>query len=296
MMEFLSVLIPGLAVGAIYGLVALGFVLIFKCSGVLNIAQGQLVLVGSFICYTLSIQLGIPFYLALVLTLGMSYLFGVLIEVVLLRPMVGQPVLSVVMITIAIFFILSSLVMIFYGATYYNYPTYLPTEKVQVAGIAIATKYLWCFILAAVLFVGVFLFFRFTNQGIAMRSIADDEMAAESLGVNVRRLHGVAWGLSFAVSAGAGVLLGTVMTVYYGLGFIGLKAIPAVIVGGLESLGGAMVGGLIIGGLEAVAGVYLAPLSQFLGGIKDVFPYVILMLVLLVKPYGLFGERRIERI
>jgi branched-chain amino acid transport system permease protein len=210
--------------------------------------------------------------------------------------MVGQPLLSVVMITIAMLFILSSLVMIFFGASFYLYPPYIPQKNILIAGVSIAPKYLFSLVLATVLFVGMYLFFRFANQGISMRAIAEDEMAAESLGINVRRLHGMAWGLSFVVSGAAGVLLGTIMTVYYGLSFIGLKAIPAVIVGGLESIGGAMIGGLVIGVLENIAGVYVAPLSEFLGGIKDVFPYIVLLIMLLIKPYGLFGEKRIERI
>ena len=296
MSDLISLLLQGLAVGAIYGLVALSFVIIYKCSRVLNIAQGELVTVGAFLCYIFAVQVGVPFYIALVLAFALSYLLGHVLQRVFLRPLVGQPLLTIIMMTIAISSILYSLVIIFYGADFYSYPKYLPETALTIGGVSLGSEYLWSLILAGVVSALALAFFRFTNTGISMRAVADDETAAEGMGIDVRQMYGTAWGLSFIVSAAAGVLLGTVISVYYGLSFIGLKSIAAVIVGGLESLGGAMLGGLIIGVVESLGGMYISRLHPFLDGSKEVFAYVVLLIALLIKPYGFFGERRIERI
>lgn len=293
MNELLQALTVGLSVGAVYGLVALGFVLIYKSSRVLNIAQGELVLVSAFICYFFSVQLGLPFYLAVVLTIGLSFLLGRLIERLLLRPMIGQPLLAVIMMTIGLGFVLSSIVMAIWGADFFIYPQYLPTQVIKVGVIVISQEYLWSLTIALLMLAVFALFFRYTGLGLEMRAVADDEQAALSMGIDVRRIYGMAWGISCVASALAGIALGTIMAVFYYLSFVGLKAIPAVIVGGLESIPGAIIGGLIIGLLENVAGLYVDPI---LAGIKEVFPYFILIIVLLVRPHGLFGEKRIERI
>jgi branched-chain amino acid transport system permease protein len=285
--------VVGIAVGAVYGLVALGFVLIYKSTGVLNVAQGGLVTVGAFICYTASTAAGLPFPLAFLVALLVSFVIGLLIDRVLLRPLVGQPLLAIVMMTIALLSALNGAVVAVWGVFYYTYPKVFPAEPLRIGEVAVSWEYVGGFIIAMLLDLVFALFFRYSAMGIQMRAVSEDQQAAQAAGVNVERILSIAWGIGTLVAAVGGIILGMVSMVFYGLNFIGLKAFPVVILGGLESFGGAILGGLIVGVLESLFGAYLEP---YLGGIKEVAPFIILMIILLIKPYGLFGLKRIERI
>jgi branched-chain amino acid transport system permease protein len=290
---FIGLVAMGIMVGSIYGLVALGFVLIFKSSGVFNIAQGQLVVVGGYIYYMLFAQVGLPFYLAFLLTLVLSYFFGFIIQRLCLRPLVGQPLISVIMVTVGIFVLIEGLVRLIWGVEPHKYPTFLPTEGIYIGPMYISWEHIFGFSLTILALIAFAIYFRFTRGGLKMRAVAESEHVAQSLGIDVGAVYGQAWGLSALTAAIGGVALATVLSLAPELSFIGLKAFPAVLVGGFESIPGAVVGGVIIGIAESLAGGYL---DRVLSAIKDITPYIVLMIILLVWPYGIWGLKRIERI
>ncbi len=294
MIFFLQLLVTGLVVGSVYALVALGFVLIYKSSRVINFAQGELVLVGAFVCLSLSTTYKVPFLLAFAITLVVAVLIGLLIERFFLRPMIGEPVLSIIMLTIGLSSFLRGLVEVIWGTETRVFPPVFPTKPINLGGIVLSQVYLWSFILAIV-FLGIFtVFFKFTNEGIAMRAAADDEDAALSMGISIKRIYGLAWAIAALVAAVGGIVIGNINGVNISLSMMGLRVFPVVILGGLDSIPGAIVGGLTIGILENLAGGYLDPF--FGGGVKEIFPFIILVFVLMIKPYGLFGLERIERV
>lgn len=293
---FIQLLIVGIAIGAVYALIAMGFSLIYRSTGILNIAQGGFVMLGAYICFELSVQHGVPFALAFILTLVLSLGLGMLVDRVLLHPMIGQPVLGIVMMTIGLLIIIEAIVVPIWGADFHSYPSVLPAHPVRLFGdVVLSYEHIVGFVIAVILLVLISVLLRFSRLGVHLRAVGDDTQAAEAAGIRVRRIFSLAWGLGIMVSAAGGIVLGMIMTVYPGLSFMGLKAIPAVILGGLESIVGAMVGGLIVGILEYVFGSYM---ETFFGlqAFRDVFPFIVLLLFLLIRPYGLFGWKRIERI
>lgn len=286
-------MITGVAIGSVYGIVALGLVIIFKSSGVFNIAQGEIVMLMAYVCYLFSVQLGLPFFLAAILTVMCGVGIGFLMEMAFLRAMIGQPMLSVIMMTIGIALITKSIPDMLWGAVPLHYPHYLPKGMVSVLGANISPDYLYGGLISIILFIALLVYFRYTRTGISMRAVADDQTAARSMGVNVGRTFGVAWALSCLVSAAGGIVLATITTVSLSMASIALKAWPVVIIGGMESIPGAIIGGLLLGLLECLVGGYL---DVYFPGIKDVFPFIILLIVLFIMPYGLFGLKRIERL
>ena len=291
---FLQLAVSGVAIGSIYALVALGFVLIYKSTDVLNMAQGEMLMIGAWISYSLIADYRIPFVPAFLLTLAFSAVLGLAVERAALRPLIGQPVISVIMVTIGLSIFLRAIVIAIWGTQYQRYPTPIQDSVVNVGPVPIAEVYLWSLLICLVLVGVLTLGFRFTRMGIAMRAVADDQQAALSVGISVRRVFALAWVISALVSAVGGVLLANIQGVGIGLGAVGLKALPVSIVGGLDSIPGAIVGGILIGVLENLSAGYLdIPLG---GGVREVAPYVFLVLILLIKPYGLFGKERIERV
>ena len=286
-------ILTGLAVGSIYGLSALGFVLIYKSTGILNIAQGGLVMLGAFLCYTFAVGAGFPMWLAFIATIFTSFLLGLGVDRLLFRPMIGQPILGVVMMTIAFLSVIEGSASLIWSVNYYNYPRVFPESPLDFGGIILSHEYLWAMILCLFFFLLFAFFFRFSRLGVKMRAVSEDQQAAQAAGVRVKRVFSLAWAMGTAIAAVGGIILGMISMVYFGLSFIGLKALPVVILGGLESFGGAILGGIIIGVLENIAGIYLEP---YMSGVKDVAPFVVLMIILLIRPYGLFGLRRIERV
>lgn len=290
---FFQIMASGVAVGVVYALVGLGLVLIYKATGVLNIAQGAVVMLMAFITYAFSQQIGLPFYLAVILSIAAAMLLGVIIERICLRPMIGQPLFSTIMMTIGLMLIFQAIPAMIWGTGFKSFPQYLPTKPYRFGEIFLSPDYLWGFIIAMALFIAFLIYFRYSRSGIVMRAVADDELAAQSMGVHISRVAGIAWAFSCLVAAVGGVVLGTITNVGVNLSPIGMKAWPAVIIGGLDSIPGALIGGIIVGVLEGLSGGYL---ESLLMGIKDVAPYLILLLILLIKPYGLFGLKRMERI
>jgi branched-chain amino acid transport system permease protein len=287
-------LVSGIVVGSIYALVALGFVLIYKSTAVINFAQGELLLFGAFLCLTLVTALKIPFWLAFFATLIAAALLGLLLERLFLRPMIGEPIISIIMLTIGLASVLKGIIHIIWGSETKVYPEVFPAEPIMIGGIAVSQVYIYSVGFAVVCLILFNLFFRFSTAGIAMRAVANDQQAAQSMGISIKRIFGIAWAIAAVVASIGGILIGNINGVNSSLSAFGLKVFPAVILGGLDSIPGAILGGLIIGVLEALSGIYLDPIFE--GGTKEVVPFVILVIVLMIKPYGLFGTEEIEKV
>ncbi|MDQ7819436.1 MAG: branched-chain amino acid ABC transporter permease [Armatimonadota bacterium] len=293
MIEFAaSGLLNGVAVGSIYALIALGFALLYKSTRILNLAHGELVLFGGYLAIALAQVL--PFPLAVTVTLLAAAALGFAVERAIMRPLFGQPLLSVVIVTLALGYIVRGAMVGIWGGSTRNFPPVLPAGVVRVAGIPLQAVGVYSAATAAVLLGAFWLFFRYTLVGISMRAAANEQLTASTLGVSLRRVFAYAW--AFAATAGAvgGILLGLWLGVNFALAHVGLKALAAVILGGLDSIPGAIVGGLAIGVVETVVGGYID--AHVIYGFKDITPFVVILLVLLVRPYGLFGTEHIERL
>lgn len=287
-------LVNGVIVGTLYGVVAMCFVLIYKATRIINFAQGQFLLVGAWICWATMVQFGIPFVFGFLITLAFMFIFGVLLHVVLLRPMIGESLISVIMMTIGLSIVLKALMSWAFGGQVQTFPTIFENETVNVLGLQVQSAYLMSFIISILIMIGFFWFFKFSRMGLAMRATAFDQQVAQSLGIPVGRVFALSWAISAMVSALAGVVIGIVNGITSGLAFYGIKVFPAVIIGGLDSIVGGVVGGLVIGILEnlgAFADTYL-----HWGSLYQVVPFYALIIVLMIKPYGLFGTQDIERI
>ncbi|MDA8188873.1 MAG: branched-chain amino acid ABC transporter permease [Dehalococcoidales bacterium] len=291
---FLLLLVNGLVVGSIYALVALGFVLIYKSSDVLNLAQGELVMLGAYICFAFVVQYNIPFFAAFVLTLVFSTILGLSVERVVLRPLIGQPIISVIMVTIGLSSVLRALVQAFWGTDTRPFPTIVSEAPVMLGSIPISQVYIYSLAVSLVLLAIFTAFFRYSKTGIAMRAVADDQQAALSMGISVRRIFAMAWIIAAVVSAIGGIMVGLINGINISLSYMGLKVLPVAILGGLDSIPGAVIGGLTIGVLENLSGGYIDPIVG--GGVKEVAPFVFLVFILMIKPYGLFGKEIIERV
>jgi branched-chain amino acid transport system permease protein len=289
-----SQLITGMASGGIYALVAIGLVLIYKSSDVVNFAQGDLLLVGAYVGWALTTA-GLPFPIAFCLTLIVAAGIGLLIERLVLRRMIGEPIIAVIIVTLGLSSVLRGLVFFLASTEVRRFPEGIfSIVPLQAGPILVAPIYAWALLIAAAAVVVLTVFFRFSRHGIALRAAADDQQAAMSMGIRISWAFALSWGLSAAVAAAGGILLGNLTGVNFTLADFGLLVFPVVILGGLDSIPGAIVGGLVIGVLQNVASGYLDPCVG--GGLKQVFPFFVLVAILLLKPYGLFGRVRIERV
>jgi branched-chain amino acid transport system permease protein len=292
---FFQLVLNGLVIGSIYALVGLGFVIIYKSSSILNFAQGEFLMLGAYVCLAIFADGKVPFWVAFALTLAFSALLGVLMERILLRPMIGEPVISVIMLTLGLSSVLKAVVQAIWGTDTRPYPDLFPSAPVQIGPLPVSQGYLYSLGSVVVLLALFSLFFKYTRAGIAMRATAFSQQVALSLGISVKHMFALAWSIAAVVSAVGGVLLGGVRGGVDGaFAFFGLKVIPVVILGGLDSVAGAIVGGFVMGILENLSGGYLDPI--FGGGVKEVAPFVALVAILAVKPYGLFGKVKIERV
>jgi branched-chain amino acid transport system permease protein len=296
--DFLQFLVAGVAVGTLYALVALGFVIIYKATGIINFAQGALAMVGAYLTYNASQTWGLPFYAAAVLAVIACGLLGLLVERLILSRMVGQPVFAVIMITIGLAIVIEQVIIMIWGGGTLPLDDPWGLTTIQLGDVRVAESDLARIVAAAVLLLGFFVFFRFSVLGVAMRATASDQEAALAQGISVRRVVGVTWAVAAAIATTAGVLLASGgRGVEPSLGIIALVAFPAVILGGLDSPGGAVIGGVIIGIVEVMTSGYSDRLPEFLGAnFQRVTPYVVLVLILLIRPYGLFGTREVQRV
>ncbi len=291
---FLQLVVSGIVVGSIYALVALGFVLIYKATGVINFAQGEFLMVGAYVCLGMVTTLHIPFWVAFFLTMVVTVVLGLIIERVALRPMIGEPIISIIMLTIGLSSVLKCGVQLVWGPNNRVYPQIFSQTPIHIGPVVVSQVYLWSVGFAFLFLLLFTLFFRFSSSGIAMRAVADDQQAALSMGISVKKVFAMAWCIAFLVAGVGGIFLGNINGVNISLGFFGLKVFPAVILGGLDSIPGAILGGLIIGVLEALTGGYLDPVVG--GGTAEVAPFVVLVIILMIKPYGFFGTEEIEKV
>ncbi len=294
---FLEVLIGGLLSGVMYSLVALGFVLIYKASGVFNFAQGAMVFFAALTFVGIT-EFGVSPWLSFPITLGVMVVLGLVIERVVLRPLVNQPPITLFMATIGLAFFIEGLAQMMWGASVRGLDLGLQDEPLQWVsdqwGMSISKFDLAAAGVAAILVTSLALFFSRTRIGRALRAVADDHQAALAVGIPLQQIWGIVWGVAGFVALVAGLLWGARNGVQFALTFVALKALPVLILGGFESIPGAIVGGLIIGATEKLAEVYIGPMVG--GGIEGWFPYVLALVFLLVRPEGLFGEKIIRRI
>jgi len=293
---FFQLLINGLIVGMLYGVVAMCFVLIYKSTQVVNFAQGEFLVLGAWVCLALVTNMQLPFFLAFIFTLIFMVAFGIIVQTVILRPLIGEPIISVIMVTIGLSIFMQALMNWIFGNDAKRFPdVFGTTDVVNIAGLNVEVAYLLSLVLSVVIMAVFFWFFRFTRHGLAMRATAFDQQIAQSLGISVKQTFAMAWAISAMVSGVAGIVIGIVNSVSNSLAFVGIKVFPAVILGGLDSIVGAVVGGIIVGVLENLAefvdGQYLQ-----LGNLYTIAPFYVLIIILMIKPYGLFGTKDIERI
>jgi branched-chain amino acid transport system permease protein len=289
---FLQLLINGISIGFLYGLSAMGFVMIFKSSSVLNFAHGELMAFGAFLFLAMISWAHLSILPAFLVTLMGCFILGFIIERAFLRPLIGEPLIEVIMLTVGLAAMFKGGMLLIWGGNLYTYPEFLPESlSIQWGVIHIPSVYVAAIIIGC-FFLFIFgLFFKYSSQGIYMRSVADNQTAALSLGVHVRRVFALSWAIAALVGGISGIVLGIINgTNVHELSSVGLKVFPVVILGGLDSIGGAIIGGIIIGLLETFTGGYLSP------SLRDIVPYIVLVFILLVKPYGLFGLVEIERV
>ena len=295
-MEFLlQILVSGVVTGGIYALIAIGFVIVYKATGVINFATGELMMLGAFFAWTAMSALGLPFAAALVLAALGAAGVGALVERVVLRPMLGQRPISIIMVTIGLSSVFKGLAQIAWGGEYRSFPPIFPRAPVVLGSVILPSRQAYPFLIAMGAIALVALLFRFTRTGIAMRATADDQGTAFSMGIDIRRIFSLSWSLAAVTAAVAGVVIGAIGGISPQLGAVGLRIFPVVILGGLDSVGGALLGGVVMGVLENLAGGYLDPLLPG-GGVKEVVPFVALVVILMIRPYGLFGTREVERL
>jgi branched-chain amino acid transport system permease protein len=287
---FVQLTISGLANGAILALAALGFVLIYKASGVINFAQGHFLLVGAYVVWALTVDAGLHWAVAVAGAVLVAIALGLTVERFILRPLVGEPTISVIMVTIGLAQVLGALVQIIWGTFPQVFPAFIPDDTVTIGGAVVGENRLWALGLAAVALAAFGVFFQRSRHGIAMRAVADDQQAALTMGISVRRTFALAWALAGVSAVVGGMLIANLIGVSGDVANFGLLVFPVVILGGLDSVPGAVVGGCIIGLLEAYTGGYVGE------GLDSVIPYIALVAILLVRPYGLFGQVRIERV
>ena len=284
MLEFLQVLITGLGQGCLYGLIALGFVLIYKATEIVNFAQGELMMMGAFFGFTYIVMLGLPFWLGLLLAMATMAVFGYLLDMAVIRAIIGESQIAVVILTISVGFVLRAAAAGIWGSNMKRLEVPFGGKMANFWGLMIGQEYLYVIGGTLLLSLVLYLFFRYSSLGIAMQAASQNQLAAYYMGIPVKRIFSLIWAISAVVAAVAGTLMGPISLVSPEMGFIGIKAFAAAVIGGFGSLPGAVIGGLIIGVAEQMAAIYLPT------GFEKITAYLIMFLVLTVRPQGLFSQ------
>lgn len=287
---FLSLVVSGLMVGVIYGLIAVGFVLIFKSAGIFNFAQGELLLLGAYVCWTFLSPLGLPLWATMIVSLLIAALLGLVIERFALRPLIGESILAIIMVTLALSQLIYGGMMVFWGTFPKEFVEVFPSGILHFGSITVSTEHMYAVVIACALLVVLTLFFRYTRLGLAMRGTAEGHQIVQSMGISPKAIIAASWAIAAMVATLGGILLGSISGFSLALKDIGLKAIPAAFVGGLDSIPGAIVGGLLIGVVEMLVGGYVGMAA----GTPTAF--LVLVLVMVFRPHGFFGLERIERV
>ncbi|MFO1197067.1 MAG: branched-chain amino acid ABC transporter permease [Burkholderiaceae bacterium] len=291
-MEILQLTIAGVAIGCIYALIALGFVLIYKATEVVNFAQGDVMMLGAFVAFTFASLWKLPFFVAVLLAIVVLAIVGAIFDRFLLRPIIGQPTFAAVMITLALGMVIRGVATMIPGWGTDTYALKAPYSDgvLRAGGVSVSTDHIAIIVLTTLVCLLLWAFFKRTRVGIAMQAASQNQLAANYMGIPVRRINTLIWAISSGVAAFAAVLLAPITFVHSNMGFIGLKAFPAAVVGGFGSIPGAIVGGLIIGLVESYSGFYLPE------GFKDVAAYIVVLLVLMIRPSGIFAEMRRKKV
>ncbi len=297
MSYFFQLVVSGIVVGSIYALSALGFVLIYKSSRVLNIAHGQIIAAGAFITYALTVWGGISIYISFVLSVLITFFLAMSVERIFLRRLIGEPIISVIMVTIGLMSIIDGLVYLTpFGTENFSFPEFLPKTPISYGGVSISWTQLVGVIITTILIGGFSWFFKRPTIGVSMRAVSDDQLASMSVGISAPKVFGLAWATAGLSAAAAGSIIGNITGLNFDtLHAFGITVFPVVILGGLDSIIGAVVAGIIMGLIQQFAAGYLDG-HWGLYGTADVLPYVILLVILLFKPHGLFGIHEIERV
>lgn len=297
MSYFFQLVVSGIVVGSIYALSALGFVLIYKSSRVLNIAHGQVIASGAFITYGLTVWAGVPIYISFPISMVATFFLAMSVERVFLRRLIGEPIISVIMVTIGLMSILDGIIYLTpFGTENFSFPQFLPTTPITIGGVSISWTQLVGVIITFLMITGFSWFFKKSTVGISMRAVSDDQMASMSIGISVPRVFGLAWAMAGLSAAAAGGIIGNITGLNFDtLHAFGIVVFPVVILGGLDSILGAVVAGIIMGLIQQFASGYLDG-NWGLNGTAEVVPYIILLIILLFKPHGLFGIHEIERV
>ena len=290
MLDFVQQTISGVAVGCVYGLIALGFVLIYKATEVVNFAQGELMMLGAFVSFTFITSLGLNYWLGFALCIVCTAALGMLMERLVVRPILGYPQFSIVMATIGLGMVLRALAGMIWGTDDLRIETPFSKGVFKLGGLTIAADNLSIIVATALLCVILYSFFRFTRMGVAMQAVSQNMLAAYYMGIPVKRMFAAIWAISAMVATTAGILLAPITFIHANLGFLGLKAFPAAVLGGFTSIPGALAGGVIIGVVDTLSGFYLPE------GFKDIAAYVVLLAVLLLRPQGLFGGAALKKV
>jgi len=297
MSYFFQLVVSGVVVGSIYALSALGFVLIYKSSRVLNIAHGQIIAAGAFITYALTVMVGLPIYVAFPISMVITFFLSMSVERIFLRRLIGEPIISVIMVTIGLMSIIDGLIYLTpFGSENFSFPVFLPTTPISVGGVSISWTQLVGVAVTVVLIGGFSWFFKKSTVGLSMRAVSDDQLASMSIGISVPRVFGLAWAMAGLSAAAAGSIIGNITGLNFDtLQAFGIVVFPVVILGGLDSILGAVVAGIIMGLIQQFSSGYLDG-NWGLNGTGEVMPYIVLLIILLFKPHGLFGVHEIERV
>lgn len=297
MSYFFQLVASGIVVGSIYALSGLGFVLIYKSSRVLNIAHGQFIALGAFITYALTVWVHIPIFISFLLSLIITFLIAMSVERIFLRRLIGEPIISVIMVTIGLMSILDGLIYLTpFGTENFSFPEFLPKAPITLGGVSISWTQFVGVIITVILIAGFSWFFKKSTLGISMRAVSDDQMASMSIGISIPRVFGLAWAAAgFSAAAAGGIIANITGLNFDTLVSFGIIVFPVVILGGLDSIFGAVVAGIIVGLIQQFAAGYLDGLWG-LFGTADLVPWFILLIILLIKPHGLFGIHEIERV
>lgn len=299
MVTAVEILFSGFSTGTIYALVALGFVLIYKSAGILNFAQGELCMVGAFICFTFATMLEIPYFFSIVLAVALTCVLGAVIDLLLFRRLVGEPVHTTILVTIGLASILVSMTELIWGNNYFSIKSPFIGKAFRAGSLFFAQNAVVTICVSIILFSLFVVFFRKTLVGIALLGTAEDSHTAGLMGINVKRMRMLAWILGSFAAAIAGIFLAEQSFVHTGMAHIGFKAMSAAILGGMQSIGGAIIGGILVGIIESTAATFLTDLdigNFHFGDVKDVTAFVIMILVLMIRPHGIFGKKEVERV
>jgi branched-chain amino acid transport system permease protein len=290
----LGFIIPGLSKGLVYALIGLGFVLVYKCTGVFNLAVGEMMVLGGYLLYAFSVQLGIPIWGAVALSIVAAAIVGIISNRLFVQPLIGQQIISMVMVVLALGIVIVATIILAWGSETLFVPRLFPSGGVSIMGVSLGWDYIGFGVVSLVLLLGLIAFFRYSNIGLSMMAISEDQQAAQALGVSVKRIIQIAWVLGTVTAAIGGIMLTSLTSVQYGQASIGLIGMAVALVGGLQSMGGVVIGGLLVGLVQGISAGYIDPYVP--GSFQEVSAYIIMMLILLLRPYGFFGWERIERV